>query len=267
MTEALAKKKKGTPAVRQAPPAADPVQALNYILTSGGTPELVRQAMEIANAYQDRRAAEVYGERFARFQATLPQIEKTRAVVHKERGLMYTFAALEDIERVVQPFKAEAGLSTSGTIQAKPDGIYVDWTLQIGGHKVVKTYVLPAISSAGLLQGGANATQNLGAWMKYIQRYTYCMALGITIRDEDTDANAVMDMTLLTAEQRAHVDHWLAHGIVKPDGNLHKFTVESLLKWRQAAVPEAERSLDKLTQKDFDAIVATFKPKMEAKKA
>jgi len=252
-------RKAATPAVIAA--TADPVAALNYILTSGGTPELVRQAMEIANAYQDREAARIFGERFAAFQAELPQIEKTRYVQRKDGGRMYGFAALEDIEQVVQPIKARHGLSTSGTIKAGTDGIEVVWDIQIGPHTKRKEYMLPPIAAAGLLQGQANATQNLGAWMTYLRRYTYCMALGIVVREEDTDAAQAKDMTLLTDQQRANIDHWLAHGIRKSDGEIHRFTEASLLKWRQPFLAEADRSLDKLTTTDYEMIVATFKPK------
>jgi hypothetical protein len=271
MTQLSKTKKRGkAPTLPAIPVTADPVQALNYMLVNNATPELVERAMRIVNEWNDRRAAEVFGQRFAAFQAELPQIEKTNAVNRSEqRGgeLMYKFASLDDIERQVQPVKAKFGLSTSGTIKNTPAGVEAVWTIQIGSHKEQRDYLLPPTSSVGILQGGANATQNLGAWITYIRRYTYCMALGIVVRDEDTDANSVKNILLLSDEQRQQINDWISNGVVKTNGEIHKITEEKLLQWLQGKLPEAERSLNRITQEDFEKVVRTFKINQSKKPA
>jgi hypothetical protein len=243
--------------------ALNPAQVLNYLLTSGATTDAVREAMAIANEWNAREAERVFGERFAAFQAKLPQIEKTRAVKRKNGEVMYYFANLEDVDRIIQPIKAEFGLSTSGAIKNQPHGIEVVWEIQIGSHCKRREYLLPPIPVVGLLEGGANATQNLGAWMRYIWRYTYTMALGVQVKDEDTDGVALKAALLLDDDQKKQLRDWTTTGALVTDPRTGEqrtlvLEVDRLLAWKQPNLPVEERSLDKLTQDDFESIVKTF---------
>jgi hypothetical protein len=231
--------------------ATNPMQMIQYALRHGVEPATLKEMMDLASGWQDREAARVFGERFAEFQAALPQIEKKRTVNTKQGDRMYNFAAMEDVDREVQPIKARFGLSTSGTIKAEPAGIHVEWTLQIGSHRERKEYVLPAIAPGGLLQGGANATQNLGAWMSYIRRYTYCLALGVVVRDEDTDANSMADLLLITKAQRKELDELIEQE------RMDEKRVQKLLVWVGA------ESLDKITQPQFRKIATTYRKKKQ----
>jgi hypothetical protein len=246
-TKALAKREGDTV-------ATNPMTILQCVVDQKATPAEIREVMEIANHWQDREAARVFGERFAAFQAEVPQVEKRRAVNTKGGDRMYQFAAMEDVDRVVQPVKARFGLSTSGTIKSAPDGVHVEWTLQIGSHREKREYVLPTIAPAGLVQN-ANATQNLGAWLSYIRRYTYCLALGVVVRDEDTDANDMAALLVIDARQREELTALIAQE------RMDDAKIAKLLRWVGA------ESVETITRAQWKKIITTYRRKKEEAKA
>jgi hypothetical protein len=249
------------------PTAADPVAALNYIMQSGGTPEMVKQAMELCNQWQDRRAAEIYGDAIAGFQADMPPVTKGRSVMNKPEkggGLRYRFASIDDVDKVARPILAKYKLSVSGTINVGETAILVRWTIQCGAHKEYRDFALPKIAATGIAQG-VNPVQDMGAWMSYLRRYTYTMALNIVVEDEDTDGNLIRDVLLLDEEQHKFITDCIATGIVRSDGTPVKLTPEGVLQFVQGDLPEAERSIERMTQAQFAKFIGAFKLKYTGK--
>jgi ERF superfamily len=263
MSRALAK-----PKIEDRPrtDATNPMSLIQYAIDKDNELDAgkLKELMDLADRWQAREAAREFGEKLAHFQAEVPQIEKTREVNKKDGGLIYRFANLEDVDREVKPVKERFGLATSGSIRTTPEGVTVEWTLQIGSHKETRSFMLPNVQPAGIVQN-ANATQNLGAWMTYLWRYTYCMALGVVVRGEDTDANLIREATLIDPPTVETVEGWLANGAVSEDGKPIKLDRKKLLDWLQADRPEDKRSVETLTTGQFETLLSTFKIRHEAK--
>jgi ERF superfamily len=219
--------------------------------------------MELADRERARIAAERFGEALAGFQGDMPPVTKSRSVKEKNStATRYLFASIDDVDVVARPILARWNLSVSGTITSTDTAMIATWTIRCGSHKEDRVITLPKVAAAGIAHG-VNPIQDLGAWMSYLRRYTYCLALNIIVTDEDTDANQIQNVLLLNDEQRAALADWIANGALKTDGSIHKIDEKRLLALYQSDVPEADRSLDRLTQTDFASIVSTFRIKQK----
>lgn len=227
-------------------PPINPLALLQHAIDRDVQPAQLKELMDLANSWQDREASLVFGERFAAFQAECPPISKTRLVRNRDGSARYTFASLDDVDAVIRPILARHKLSISGTINVEGEVVRVTWSIQSGAHREIRVFSLPCVQVAGVVQGG-NGVQDMGAWMQYLRRYTYTMALNVVVTDEDSDANSLSDLLTIDAKQRDELGRLIAQE------RMDDAKIAKLLKWVGA------ESLDAITQPQFQKIVTTYR--------
>lgn len=121
------------------------------------------------------------------FQDQCPEIPKNKTAkiaTQSGAGYGYTYAALEDITRVVNPILKAHGLSYAWTTEGMEGGILnVVFILRhLGGHEERSTFPVPPETKAAM-----SAAQKVGAAMTYGRRQSLVSGLGLTTADEDPD--------------------------------------------------------------------------------
>lgn len=163
-----------------------PMGLLQMAVQSNADPDKLEKLMDLQERWEAKRDAERFGEALAAFQAECPQITKRRKAEFKGQHA-YNFASLDDIMRQVQPLLSRHGLSVSYSAKVTDAGmLHATCAVRCGSHVEESEITLPVPAEMRV-----NATQKMGAAMAYAKRYAVCNALGITVGDEDTDANGV----------------------------------------------------------------------------
>ncbi len=119
----------------------------------------------------------------SRLQARLPQIEKTRAIVVKEKERS-RYAAIEDIDQAIRPLLAEEGLALSFDCDSKDAKVYVV-SCKLShreGYSESKSLTLPLDSS-----DFRSGVQSVGSTISYARRTLIKMHLNMIEKGEDND--------------------------------------------------------------------------------
>lgn len=165
--------------------ALSPATILQRMVESGQDP---RPMMDIFREWEDRIAAEAFGNALAAFQAKCPRITKNRQIdLGGGKGPLY--ASLDDIDLVVRPILAEFGLSVRYSAAMTDAGqVHATCFVRHGRHEESSEVTLPVPS-----QMRVNDTQKMGAALSYAKRYALCDALNIIVTDQDTDAQGMIE--------------------------------------------------------------------------
>jgi hypothetical protein len=183
---------------RTIPAAPTPLEIYQNALAQGIDPDKLAKLLEIQQAVRADEAAEAFAESLAKFQAKCPQITKRRKInLGGGEGPMY--ASFDDIMVVISPILAECGLCVTFSSELTDAGMNrTTCFVRHGRHVESSTVTLPVPS-----QMRVNDTQKMGACLKYCQRYALCAALNLTVTDEDTDAQGLVET--ISEEQLATI--------------------------------------------------------------
>lgn len=167
-------------------------------------PEKLERLLAIQERIMDREAALAFNRDMQAIQAELPAIMKTA------KGHNATYAKLEDIDRICQPFLNKYGFSVSYTSEPTPQGsIWRCIVSHVQGHReIFSTPPLPPDKG-----GSKTEVQAIFSTGSYGQRYSFCAAFKIVPRGMDDDGAA---SGFLDDEQSMRISDMLNDAGIKP---------------------------------------------------
>ena len=172
---------------------ATPATLLELAITKGADVDQLEKLMALQERYDAKQAKSAFLAAMTMFQAEVPRVTKNK------EGHNYKYAPLADIVEQVRPTLQKAGL-TYRFEQNHENGIKVDCVVShIDGHSERTT-----MSALADKSGSKNEVQAIGSTVQYLQRYTFCGALGITTADEDIDGR--LPFTGLSDKQQLEMD-------------------------------------------------------------
>ena len=186
------------PASRELSPMALMQQAIDR----GIDPQALVTLSELAKEWEDRRSEREFSDLFRQFQEECPDIVKRRQVnVATKNGssYSYSFAPLEDIDRIVKPILQRLGFSYSWDSKETDGRMVVSCSLRHrNGHRETSTFIAPMASGTPTM----SEIQKHASSMSYAKRQSLIAVLGITTADTDTDAT---DPSTVTKEEAAEL--------------------------------------------------------------
>jgi ERF superfamily len=192
------------------PTSTDPAALIARALSANANIETIEKLVALEERVAARRAREAWHSALAAFQAECPMIPKSREAkipLRSGGSFSYTFAALQDVMRVVKPYMAKHGL-TSRWGQSKIDATSATVVCLIAhrlGH-VEDSGPVTVPVSVGDEGRGMSAAQRASSAMTYAKRMSIVNGLGVTAEDdEDDDATDTGDPTKPTAPDRPFV--------------------------------------------------------------
>ena len=162
-------------------------------------PARIQQFLEMRRAEEDRQAVRAFNAAMAAAKAEFDPIIKRHLVdyVNKTGGrTTYKHEDLADIENAVKPALSAHGLNYRFRGSSNPnDPVAVTCILShSAGHFEETTLTAGADNS-----GGKNSIQAVGSSIRYLQRYTLTLALGLAAGRND-DGKAAGDGGFITEE-------------------------------------------------------------------
>lgn len=234
------------PLVEHQPLANDPLALVSKALDQGVDPEKLGKLIDLAEKMQAIQAKQAYAVAIAGFQADCPRVLKSRPVNKKDGGLMYNFAAYEDVKRVTQPLEAKHHITTSFDFKLTESG-HLNGTLYItvGSHTEQRSFLVPIAKGMN-----TNATQDFGGAVTYLKRYLYCAAFDIVITGEDNDARFSAE-TINEAEQ-TEIELLMREKDAQPD---------RFFNWISEQAKETISRVNEIPKRLYGRVVSTLKAK------
>lgn len=148
--------------------------------------EKLEKLMQLQERWQAQQARKEFLSAISQFQASCPQLEKTKRVEFTNKSgykTKYSYAPLGEIVESIKKPLSDKGLSFRWEIQEAENKIIVTCIIShLLGHSESTT-----MSAAKDDSGSKNEIQQRGSSITYLQRYTLIAALGISTADEDND--------------------------------------------------------------------------------
>lgn len=149
----------------------------------------LEKLIELRNAEIARTARAEFALHFAEMQAEFQPILRTKEAVNTNDGkqeVMYKYAPLEDIVKVVGPIIAKHGFSYRFPEEAIPESTDKRVWCVVSGHgHEERTYIdVPPVPT----NRRTNSVQVRGIATAYGRRYSFLSAFGVVLEDEDDDA-------------------------------------------------------------------------------
>lgn len=158
-----------------------PTSLISQAIEKGlGVAEL-EKLMGLQERWEANQARKAFFEAFTKFQASCPDIRKTKEVAFGDTR--YKFAPLGDITRQLSESLEKAELSYRWEIQ--DDGATIQVTCLVS-HVLGHTERTSMHASPDAT-GAKNAIQARGSAIEYLKRYTLIGALGLSTTDTDLD--------------------------------------------------------------------------------
>lgn len=198
-----------TKEVVRAEPVQEPTSILSVIARAAQSPDVDVDKMERLFALQERFVAKQAETEFNgalnRSQAKVTSIA-TNAENKQTKSRYATYAALD---RALRPVYIAEGFSLSFDTTDSPvaDCVRVLCHLShTGGH--TRTYHVDMPNDGKGAKGGdvMTKTHATGAAMSYGMRYLLKMIFNVAIGEDDTDGNAPVDASRVSAEQAANIE-------------------------------------------------------------
>lgn len=233
---------------------ANPPTPMDIIarVASEADPDKMAKLMELQERWERSRAEAELAGALTRFQAECPPIHKGR------KADRFSFAGFDDIIATIRPLLARFGLSVSfDTEHAEAGAMKATCIVRkgIASHRTTMSVPVP-------VELRVNKTQQFGAALSYVKRYTLCSALNIVVTDEDVDAENLHSEAFITEQQaktlanligklppERQAKFWPAMRIVA--GTLHDGTIDiigSIQHLPAARYAEVHDSLASATQ-------------------
>lgn len=175
------------PATSVAPPVAPSIDSiLATAVESGRSPEELGRLLDVYERMKTIQREAEFNEAFARFQAECPTIRRDRQadIVTKSGSKFgYSYASLDEIERVILPVLTKHGFSRS--YDSKVDGANLLVVCRLShrsGHSREACFPCPTEST-----GAMSAAQKYGAALTYARRQSFVSVCGLSVGDPDVD--------------------------------------------------------------------------------
>lgn len=187
---------KSSPASALAPVESEGAAIIRFAIESKADVAQLRELIALKNQQDDREAKRQFFDAMSQFQSECPPIEKkakaTKAVGDSGTKLLYKYATLDEIARVVTPILRKLGLSFSWDPKIDEKGLMVCSCVvrHRNGHEERSTFTCPIAKDSYLpLSDGQKASGTL----TLAKRQSLIAALGLTTCDEDTDDQQTPD--------------------------------------------------------------------------
>ena len=192
----------GTTALTTTGSAAD----LLKLAIERGTP--VAELKELAAIYQqmsEMDSVQQFNTALAAFRAECPMIHRgSTGKITSERsgtGFSFTYAARDEIAKVVDPILGKHGFSYRWDTKYDKDFYTATCVLShIGGHSVSSSFTVPTESKAGM-----SPQQKFAAAASFAERRSLSNVLGITTTDDTPDTEDA-NPALLTDDQVMEIE-------------------------------------------------------------
>lgn len=237
---------KASGALVEVPANATPTQLLWHAIDKGMAPEQLAILAELEEKIARRQAEVAFANAFAAFQRDCPPIKHTAtANVTTKSGsrYSYTYAPLDEVDRVVKPMLAQHGLSYGWDVLVEGAGKLLTVITTIYhelGHSRASRFTVPTDSDAGM-----SPQQKFAAASQFAQRRGVALALGITTSDSDPD-EAQVDPTPITEDQATEINDLIDDTKTKIAKVLEFAGVDAIAKIRAV---DYQRVKDVLLQK------------------
>ena len=188
------------------------------MIASCQEPAAIEKLMKLQERWEADKAKKEFGHALAMFQTECGLIEKKRA--YSVKGGRIEYVSIDDIMKVIKPLLSEQDMSVTYNVVTEDGKDYMECIIRHGSYSEAKRVPL-------VLPGNANnSAQNMGMALTYSKRYALCMALGLTITDEDNDAEFAAET--VTQEQAGVIDNLLTAC------DFTKDRTEAFFKWAGA---------------------------------
>jgi hypothetical protein len=258
---ATTRKPRPKPTTRDKTPPPVPVApGMDGLIALALQQEAPVEALEKLLALKERVDAQTAAKAFfaakAAFQIDCPPIRKEAKVAFAGGGgdrVSYSYAPLDDIDRIVRPIANRHGLSYSWRTSVEETRLTAVCVLRhVDGHSEEAPFTCPTTTRAGMSE-----QQKYGAATTYAMRWSLIQVLGL-ITTDDTDTKEV-DPTPISADQLVSIEELLEakrETVRTPEKLLPKFLkfmgVEKLAEIRatdyekavQALTPKADEKSD-----------------------
>lgn len=212
-------------------------------------------ALERLVALRERVEAErsrrEFAEALARFQAEVPRIPKDAAATKAtEAGtkVLYTYAPLETIERVIRPKLTEHGFSYRFESAFSESTVTVACILMhVGGHSERSSSSMPLAGGTSLM----SPQQRNGSASSYARRYALMDALGLATCDTDDDGLELAEK--VTPTQVETLEELIGQ---RPDGSRAKLLAWTAAQWGAKTMEEIPAIKFEWLEKDLRAKIA-----------
>jgi len=197
------------------------------MVLQGGNIEVLERFIALRKSEQERESRLEFEAQFAKMRKELPAILKDKAA-SKDGKVLYTYAPIEEIQRVCDPVIFAHGFSYTWREEAIPEGKRIWMDVSGYGYTRSNFFDCPKISGTSI----QNPIQVAGAMSTYGRRYTFIAGFGVVIEGEDSDGQIPddvevlrMDLEKLLSLQDPHGDYRLpktardaiSKEIAKPD--------------------------------------------------
>ena len=154
-------------------------------IDKGLSVDTVERIMTMRKELLAEAAKNAFNEAKARLQGELPIVKKTKTAKNKSGVKMYGFAPLEAITEQTNAPIARNGFSYSFKTEVTADRVKAFCIVtHLLGHTEVTDIDVPLVSRTDIM----NAPQQVAATITFAKRYAFINAFGISVADEDIDA-------------------------------------------------------------------------------
>lgn len=169
-------------------------------IDAGSGVETLSSLFDLQQRISAENARREYFMALAAFQATCPEIKKTK------KGGSWKYAPLDSIIKQLGGHPERYGFSFRFDEDSTPDGKTVRCIVtHSGGHSEVSTVFVPTYVGAGK----TNAAQDAGGASTYGRRYSLANAFGLVIDDDDDGESAGPNhIRKVIGMIKALRDHW-----------------------------------------------------------
>lgn len=179
---------------------------LRHAVDAGASVEALERLVALKERLDRESARRAFAAALAAAQAEMPEVPRRhRAEIVSRSGARYSYsyAALEDITRVIQPVMRRHGLSYAWDVTQAEGALLVTCVLRhVDGHEVRAGFPVPVDTAARM-----SAAQQNGAALTYGRRQSLIAVLGLTTADEDVDGvGDGLEAGTITPQQAADLD-------------------------------------------------------------
>lgn len=154
-------------------------------IDKGMAVETMERIMVMRKELLAEAARNAFNEARAKLQGELPVIKKTKTAKNKSGVKMYGFAPLEAITEQANEPIARNGFSYSFRTEVAPERVKAFCIVtHLLGHSETTDVDIPLMTRTDIM----NAPQQVAATITFAKRYAFINAFGISIADEDIDA-------------------------------------------------------------------------------
>ena len=182
------------------------VQSLVQLAVEKGVAvDVLERLVSLQERVTEQAAQSALFEAISAFQDACPRINKARTAKVATKGgsnYSYTYASLDDIEKVIRPVLRRHKLSYTWDSTTDNANLTVTCTLRhVLGSSVSASFTCPTTSLSAM-----SDQQKVGAALTYGRRQSLVSVAGLTQTDDDTDAaDPVADLTPISDEQLANL--------------------------------------------------------------